>query len=42
MQRGDTYYISIDGSLLEVDERIARALKDLIAEVKRSGRARRG
>lgn len=42
VERGDTYYINIDGSLLEVDERIARALKELIAEVKRSSRSRRG
>ena len=42
VERGDTYYSNIDGSLLEVDERIARALKELIAEVKRSSRSRRG
>lgn len=42
VERGDTYYINIDGSVLEVDERIARALRELIAEVKRSSRSRRG
>lgn len=42
VEHGDTYCISIDGSLLEVDERIARALKELVAEIKRSSRSRRG
>lgn len=41
-QRGDVYNIYLDGSALEVDERVAEALKALVAELKRTVRTGRG
>ena len=40
--RGDTYNIYIDGSALEVDERVGEALRVLVSELKRTVRTGRG
>ena len=41
-QRGDVYNIYLDGSALEVDERVAEALRALVSELKRTVRTGRG
>lgn len=42
VQRGDVYNIYLDGSALEVDERVAEALRALVSELKRTVRTGRG
>ena len=41
-QRGDVYNVYLDGSALEVDERVAEALRALVSELKRTVRTGRG